>query len=273
MRTDVYERVTETYTVQVPIYSAPDMSIPAEYRPAPVIIGYEEVERTRTVNGDKIGTQTVTRSRWEKVGDPWIEEVTSDVFEWQTPQHANPSYQGESYVPRYYGFTAESEVPIFNKSGHYDPVADAWLSDERAGGWSTHDLTLADPTDSGDPYLFDGDGQPKAIVSILTAPDWIEDEQLADLLGRWTATRDPELPFEVNAMLYSNNSIFGIIPKRGVAGLAGKMILNGGIIAADIGLLAPERFQLNFDARSKNLLDIRSDSHLGIRRELYAPAR
>ena len=51
------------------------------------------------------------------------------------------------------------------------------------------------------------------------------------------------------------------------------MLLNGGIVAADIGMLAPGGLQLNFDPRGKTLLDIRSDSQLGIRRQLHAPAR
>ncbi len=269
---DVTVKVWEYYWVdeEVPVYEWENNGLEGEY--------FKEWKvQTGTVTKSvrkrrQIGTKVVQKKKWRKVGDPyWVDEV-QDIMEWQSPTHANSHYMGEDYVPRYYGFTEGSTIPIFNKDGHYDPDLELWVSDERAKDWDSGKLTYADPNDSSDSILFDAAGNPKAVLSTLTGTGgWITDNLLESFLEDTLAQRDAEVPLEVNAMLYSNNSIFGIIPAHFAEGLAGEMILNGGMVAADIGLLAPSGFQLNYDNRGKEVLDIQSDSELGISKLLSIP--
>ena len=49
------------------------------------------------------------------------------------------------------------------------------------------------------------------------------------------------------------------------------MTVNGGIVAADIGLLAPNKIQIRYDARPKDLLNITSETSIRLRRLLRAP--
>ena len=134
--------------------------------------------------------------------------------------------------------------------------------------------TYANPTDKGDRLLFNGDGTPKAVVSQLTASTgWISDSLLKGMLKGGVDGRSggSTTDFQVDAVLYSNNSIFGIIPGRNSPGVNGKMVLNGAVVAADVGLLAPKGFKLNYDPRGKRMMQISSDTQITIRRVLWAP--
>ena len=252
----VWDYVWEEYQKEVPTYKWVSNGLPAPY--------------TKKVKV-KTGTKWVTRRRKVKVGEPRLEPRTKNVYEWQTPMYPNPHYDAE-YLPRYYSFTEDSSVIVYNKDGHFDPESATWLADERAGEWSTNKLTVADPKDTSDDLLYDASGQPKAVVYHLTATsDWISDELLQELMETNVTARDEETAFEIDATLYSNNSIFGILPARNAPGMNGELLINGGMVAADIGLLAPTRFQLNYDPRGKELLDIFSDSSLSIRRQVWLP--
>ena len=243
---------------------------------------YEEVEYTKTVsvyeNIDgyrvKVGTKEVTRTRSVRVGEPWYEEQTVAVYEYDTPRYENPYYQGADYIARYYSFTEDSKVPVFNKKGYFDPGTNTWLSEERAGGWNTRKLTIADPTNLADRLLYNADGTPRAVVSALTTTGgWIDDDVLREALDAIVSRRaDADSAFEIDATLYSSNSIFGVIPSREQEGVTGSLLVNGSIVAADIGVLAPKGVRVNYDERGRELLDLRSDSRLTIRRQLSVPA-
>ncbi|MEM7515432.1 MAG: hypothetical protein AAF368_00720, partial [Planctomycetota bacterium] len=248
-----------------------------------VQVGTREIEVTERV---QVGTRTEPIMEWQETGtrieqrSHWVQAVpaekiywTEEVWERQTPQHEN-AYFVEGHTPRYYTVTPESPVVIFNKKGWYDPSSDVWRSAERPEEWNSRKLTYADPTNENDPLLFDPDGQPRAVISSLTASaGWMSDDLLHDLMKDTLAARDDSKPLEVDATLYSNNSIFGMIPGRNAPGLQGKMIVNGALIAADIGLLAPNGLQLNFDPRGRELLTIMADQGVTIRRQLWAPSR
>lgn len=255
---------------------------PAEYG-GPITerrqIGTRTVDVTERV---QVGTRTVDRKEKRQVGTRTVEkseergtgvfrtvERSRDIYEWVTPEIPNPNYQGADFIPRYYNFAEGSPVIAFNKEGHFD--GNLWLGDERAGGWDTDKLTVADPNDPTDPLLFE-QGNPKAVVSSITpSGGWINDDVFRGLITSQQATRDPDKPFEVDGTLYSANSIFGVIPNRNAPGMNGRLLVNGAVVAADVGLLAPEGTQLNYDARGRQLLTIRSATRLGIRRQLFAP--
>jgi hypothetical protein len=211
------------------------------------------------------------RAEWTKTQAllPGQGEDIDDSTTWTV---TNPLYEGPSYLPRYYQFADGPTVPVF-KDGYFDPATSSWKGREHPGQWNTDRLMYADPTNASDPLLYNGDGTPRAVVSRLTATDgWITDAMLEAMMEGRLATRDENEPLRIDAVLYSNNSIFGIIPRVTRApGLDGRLILSGGIVAADLGLLSPTQIQIRYDPRGKSLIDIPSDTQLTIRRELWAP--
>lgn len=220
----------------------------------------------------KTGTKTVVKYKWVKDGTPTIVKHSEPVYEWQTPQLVNPHYKGSNYIPRYYSFTDGSTIPILNKSGYLSENGE-WIGPEHLDSWKSSELTYADPNDKSDRLLYNGDGSAKAVVSQLTATDgWLTDELLKGMLKAGVDGRsDGSTDLEVDAVLYSNNSIFGIIPGRNSPGVNGRMVLNGAVVAADVGLLAPKGFRLNYDPRARRMMQISSDTEITIRRVLWAP--
>ncbi len=205
-------------------------------------------------------------------GDPYYEDQEEEIWEWVTPMHPNPFYEGSDYIARYYAMDEGTPAPIFNRKGYFDPSQEVWHSDERAENWTNGRLSLADPSDPTDPYLFNSSGQPIAVISTVTPKgDWLSNQALADLVDRELHGRPAGTPVEIDATLYSGNSLFGIIPARGQAGVDGRMLVNGALVAADIGLLAPKGIQINYDSRNKDLLDLSDDRSLTMRRLLWAP--
>ncbi len=224
------------------------------------------------MNWVQTGTQSVTQSVTQPFSPPQYETVQTPIYEWVTPQYPNPHYQGPTYIPRYYSFREGAPVPIFNKGGYFDPDSEIWHAPEHPGSWDPSLLTFADPNDSSDPLLFNGSGQPKAVVSALApSAGWLSDELLQTIVNDNFAGRDPAEPVAVDAWLYSSNSVFGVIPPRNSPGVSGRMRVNGAVIAADIGLLAPNGLELNFDRRGRSEIDVRSSQRLAIRRRLWAP--
>jgi putative NIF3 family GTP cyclohydrolase 1 type 2 len=90
------------------------------------------------------------------------------------------------------------------------------------------------------------------------------------LLTALGKTHDPAQPLQVDGALYTANSIFGIVSSRNPSTKNARLVVNGTIVAADIGLLAGSGIRVNYDARAAQLLDIVYDSQLSLRRLLGA---
>ena len=220
----------------------------------------------------KTGTKRVKKHRWVKTGETYQKEHVDEIWEWQTPQHENPYFKGANYFPRYYSFRPNSYVAIANKDGHFDPDSHLWIADELIKKWDSRKLNYGRPTNGSDPMLFNADGTPKAAVSSVTPSGrWIDDKRMQELLKRTVSSRDKQEDFEIDATIYSNNSIFGMVAKDDKAKTNGRLLVNGLVVAADVGLLAPEGTQVNYDPRGRELIDIASDSQLTIRRHLRTP--
>ncbi len=187
---------------------------------------------------------------------------------------SNPLYEGPNYVPRYYSFNDGGTIPIYNKGIYFDASSSTWVGKEHPGNWDQRRLTYADADNAGDPILYNADGSPKAAVYPLTAGSWMSDAMLKLLMNQRASARSSRRSeaMQVDALLYSNNSIFGIIPNSlRNRGFDGKMTVNGGIVAADIGLLAPTKININYDDRPKDLLNIASETQIRMRKLLRAP--
>ena len=186
----------------------------------------------------------------------------------------NPGYEGPDYVPRYYTFDEDvSLVPILIGEGYFDPVSELWIGPELASAWDDFALVNADPSDPNDPYLYGPGGVPKAAISTLQPQsDWITEDSFKDLTGAIIGARDPDTAMEVDAVLYTANSIFGTASSRS-GNFNGQMQVNGAIVSSDLGLLAGHGLDVNYDASVTDLLDIVYDSEISIRHVLSATGR
>ncbi|MEL6428355.1 MAG: hypothetical protein AAFR54_04195 [Planctomycetota bacterium] len=228
--------------------------------------GFKTVKTKKKV---KTGTKKVTKYKWVKTGEKI--EVETPIMGWVTPQVENP-YHVPQYLPRYYSFAEGTKVPIFNKHGYFDPETAHWKSEERPGGWSGGALSLADVDNGQDPYLYDGSGKPIAVVStVAPTADWMRASEMQSLIETLQARSASDKTIEIDATLYSANSILGTVPSRESQYTNGKLIVNGSIVAADVGILAPGGTQVNYDARGARALSITSEAGIEMRRSFVAP--
>ncbi len=216
------------------------------------------------------GTKDVTKYKWVESGVMLTK--TSNVYEWQTPQHTNPYYSA-GHLPRYYSFSEDSTVPIFNKKGYLDPATAHWKSDERVGKWDSSMLSYANPKNSSDPYLYNADGTPKAVVSAISpTANWIDATLMREIIEEnLSELASGTKTLEIDATLYSANSILGTVPSRNSDDTDGTLLVNGGIVAADVGILAPTGTQVNYDVRGADALSITADLGLVVNRRFSAP--
>ncbi|MEM8713041.1 MAG: hypothetical protein AAGG01_19000, partial [Planctomycetota bacterium] len=196
---------------------------------------------------------------------PQFEMVDVVTESWETPMFDNPDYEGPDFTPRYYQFGPGDPIPVQNKDGYYDDSKGLWVMDEGVPDWDLSKLTLADPSDPSDPILFPASGNAAAITTLEPTDSWMDAGVLENLIKDVIAARDSNDPFAVDATVYSANSIFGVVPKSPADGTSGNMRVQGALLAADVGLLAPSGLDLFYDARGKDVLDIRDESEMGLR--------
>jgi hypothetical protein len=202
----------------------------------------------------------------------------------------NPSFD-EDYIPRYYQFGEDDVVPIYNKGDlYFDDVTGSWHGDAEVPlSWDTDLLTLADPTDTADPYLFPAAGPAPVLVQITPDDGWIPDDVYKAGIEFYEDSRPVGKPLTVDGLLYTNNAIFSLV-SRYDGPYAGQMTVNGSLIAADIGMLAPGvkdpwglapnpsplsdyaiGLQLNYDKRLKNMLNVKNPLQVQLKRTLWNP--
>jgi hypothetical protein len=232
------------------------------------------------VNGSTSGTfnfvlselSIFNRNEWMKTQSllPASGQSKTNPSTWTV---SNPGYKGAGYVPRYYALAQGGAIPIFNQVGYFD--GKNWVGQEHPSDWGST-LAYANLGNTSDPYLYNPDMTPKAVVQYLTADGgWMNQAMLSKMMGDAVTAHAANKPLEIDALVYSNNSIFGIVGKS--TPMKGQMIVNGALLAADIGLLLPGPgssvgLNLNFDARTKTLLKLRSDQQVKIQRRLWNTA-
>jgi hypothetical protein len=205
-------------------------------------------------------------------------------------QVQNPGYI-EGYVPRYYGYGANSTIPIFNKSAAtwFDPTTGTWLGLEAPSGWNTDQLTYARPNDPADPLLYNADGSPRAVTdSIAHSDGWMKAAVYKQALEYFEDARAQNTPMQIDGLLYTNNAIFGIVHRD--SAFAGMLVMNGSIVAADVGMLVPGKrdhanaypnhsplsryaigLQLNYDKRLKKSLTVKNPFQVQLKRTYWNP--
>ena len=228
-----------------------------------------ESQKTGTIlveNKDKVIDyyRDVETTTYSSHSPPQFADVEVTTSTWEVPMIANPGYKGPDYTPRYYQFGDNDPIPVQNKQGYFDEARQLWVIDEGVTGWSEDELTLADPNDPSDPILFPSGSPAAAVTTLEPTGSWMDPDILRGLITQNLASRDASESFKVDATVYSANSIFGVLPKSLPDGTDGSMRVQGALLAADVGLLAPSGLELFYDARGRDVLNIRDESNLAL---------
>ena len=204
----------------------------------------------------------------------------------------NPNYVAD-YIPRYYQFGEGNEIPIFTPADMYwDTTSNHWHSGREAPiEWDPAMLTIVDPTDTSNPILYDqATGDMLAVLSSVTPEDgWLSNAMQKRAIEYFEDNRivSSNAPFEIDALLYTNNAIFGISHRSDPQ--KGSLLVNGSMVCADLGVLAPGKrdtsgsgehvpgspyrvgLRLNYDARTKDMLNVVNPNQVTIKRTLWNP--
>lgn len=238
------------------------------------------------------------RSEWAKT-QPMVPALGEDPLDPSSWTVVNPTYvapdpvTGEAYRPRYYNFGPNDEIPIYNLGNlYFDSASGTWRGDEEVPiRWDSDMLSIWDPNDTSNPALFDpGTGNSVAAISQLTPNGgWLSDSMQKAALEYFETQHTWDTPMEIDGLLYTNNAIFGIVHIADT--MRGQLQVNGAVVAADLGILAPGRkytagigttsnppgspykvgFRLNYDRRVKEMLSVTNTNQVTIKRTLWAP--
>lgn len=215
-------------------------------------------------------------------------EDPQDPSTWTLP---NPNYDA-TWMPRYYQFGPGDVIPVYNLGTlYFDALTSTWHGDTEAPtSWDSDRISMWDPNDTGNPNLFGPGGEPIAAVAQVTAnEEWMSDALLKAAIEILEA-QAPGGPMNIDALLYTNNAIFGIVSRADV--FDGQLLVNGALICADLGLLAPGNrntagqgtdqnppgspwsigLQLNYDKRLRDKLNVQNPNQVAITRSLWNPA-
>jgi hypothetical protein len=213
----------------------------------------------------------------------------ADPSTWTVP---NPGYIA-NYVPRYYQFGEGDVIPIYNLGNlYFDATTQTWHGDaEVPTVWDEEKMTMLDPSDYTNPALYDPvTGEPRATVLTL-APDngWMSEAMLETTIENLEAHHTAGTPMQVDGLLYTNNAIFGVVQRSGP--MKGQLVVNGSLVCPDLGLLAPGYrsaatagtsanvpgspyavgLRLNYDKRTKSMLNVTNPYSVAISRTLWNP--
>lgn len=215
-----------------------------------------------------------------------LTEAAGPPSGWTAP---NAGYVAD-YVPRYYRHGEDTVIPIYNKEVWFDASTSTWHGVEEVPvGWDPNLLTYVDPGDTSDPYFYNPDGSAKAVSYALKPKgEWVPDDFYKLSVNLFQATRPLGKALNIDGLLYTNNAIFSIVQRATT--FYGRMVLNGAVVAADLGMLAPgfedpwnvtgtntplsdfaTGLQLNYDQRVKDLLNVRNPFQVQLKRTLWNP--
>lgn len=163
-----------------------------------------------------------------------------------------------SYKPRYYRLKPSAPVYRYSASDEHT------VKYNESGVQTISDLSNA------------------AVHDLNPKNYWVSESQLrnfwyADEMTRPSSGRE----WKFDGLLYSNNSIFAITRSSGrhKSNARGRMVLRGGVVSADLGVLVPgpdfsaprTAFQLYYDKRVANFLRVEDTTRVAFRRLTYRP--
>ncbi|MCP4633417.1 MAG: hypothetical protein GY855_10870 [candidate division Zixibacteria bacterium] len=199
------------------------------------------------------------RTEWTKTQEYLISEDGDLVY--------NSTYDA-TYVPRYYTMGPGDPVYIFanNESSkakvYWDPSTESWKGKEHTNKYDPDALTEI----SAENAMASG----ASVINLAPSNTWLSEAQLKELWIEDEAKRMDGDPFKIDGLLYTNNSIYALSRSNKKYGSKtyGSMLLNGGMIAADMGVLTPSNgdgnvgLQLNYDERLRNYLDVYDETEV-----------
>ncbi len=164
------------------------------------------------------------------------------------------------YQPRYYVMNDGDPVYVFNKNytdskgkdkgTYWDAASNSWQGKEHA---SSYDLNVLTKLDASNPALAGS-----TISSLSSSSSWISPQNLKSMWVANDAARPSGEEFKIDGQIYTSNSIFALTRKA--SNTAGKMTINGSIVASDVGVLVGGGLNLHYDQRLKTFLNIKDDS-------------
>lgn len=171
----------------------------------------------------------------------------------------NPLYD-PSYKPRYYSVFPGDPVAVFAGGGTYfNPATKTWMGKEEATAWTSPGLSVYAQNNAAVAGA--------SFLSLMPATGWVTANQLKNM---WTATASAQGggPLQIDGLLYTNNATYLVARAGGSYG--GQVIMNGGLIGADMGILVPGNggvgLQLNYDTRQNGVLKIKDTGKVALSR-------
>lgn len=165
----------------------------------------------------------------------------------------NPLYD-PTYVPRFYAQNDTSDVVVFlgGAGATFDAAGDTWSGgdfsrsywDQAEGEWggSEHPKTWSQTM-----VIPRADLPASWNVVPVSPTNWLSEDQLWSIWEDYEKGKGNEDPMSVDAFLYTNNAIFALASKQGR--YAGRMVVNGAVVARDTGMLATRSLEVNYDER------------------------
>lgn len=215
-----------------------------------------------------------------------------DVDDPSTWTVTNPGYVAD-YVPRYYQFGPGDTIPIYNRGElYFDASSQTWIGDaEVPVAWDPELMTYVDPSDTTNPLLYDQvSGEPRAtVLSLAPANNWISESSLEQAIEHFKSEHPEGEPMQIDGLMYTNNAIFGIVYRRD--SMKGRLEVNGALVCADLGLLAPGYrapaslprselvpgspyavgLRVNYDKRTKGMIHVVNPFQVTMKRTLWNP--
>ncbi|MFQ5658292.1 MAG: hypothetical protein ACE5G5_12180, partial [Candidatus Methylomirabilales bacterium] len=158
-----------------------------------------------------------------------------------------------SYTPRYYDLRDGDPIYRFDKPGkeHGDKYDSSFVEITPNGGDAVVSLSPGATGAGGTP--------------------WISESTLKQLWIADNTNRSAGTPFQIDGLLYSNNAVFALARKASNA--QGQLLLNGAMVAADMGVLVPGNggvgLQLYYDQRISTLLKLKDPSQVSLVRRAW----
>jgi hypothetical protein len=261
---------------------------------------YVVPDKYEIVTGDNTGKWSFSlaelclfnRSEWARTQPllPGLGEDNTDPATWTV---VNPDYRGAEYMPRYYNFGPDDTIAIYNLGNlYFDDFTGAWVGDTEVPlFWKPEQLTMVEPEDTSSPLLYDqATGEPVAMISQMTPlGSWLMDDMQKLAIEYYEDRRVANTPMEIDGLLYTNNAIFGIVSRVGP--MRGQLLVNGALVCADLGILAPGfknpgglgspnnvpgspyavGLRLNYDRRVKGMLNVTNPNQVVMKRTLWNP--
>jgi hypothetical protein len=134
------------------------------------------------------------------------------------------------------------------------PALESWIGKEHAASWSS-ELSIYSTAPAG-----------SVVSSLAPTNGWISERDLKRLWISERAKHTSGEAFTVDGLLYSSNAIFTLARQRDNSG--GQLTINGGMVAADVGMLAAGGLHLNYDTSVTGLLGIRRYDRVAFRRKV-----